>query len=113
MDLEAVRQLASDLDFSLVGITATVQQTPWEQPVESSVIWMGNVAEDVPVGNDYAKLGTRKLMALPRADFSKVPRKTLVTAPETVGAIPRKWQVDSVEDLTRTHFVVIVVPETP
>lgn len=111
MDLESTRKLVYDRAFDILGLTATIT-APYASPVASRAIWMRNLFEDQPVGRDYARLGPRRLMAIRRNGFSEIPRGTIVAVVEKLGAAATNWQVDGIEEVTRGHFVVVVVPET-
>ena len=111
MDLDPARQLLSDLDFGIGGHDATVT-LPFGGPVTARIKWGGNVIEDAPGGVEFNRRGPRRLMALQRSSFSEVPRGTTITAPERPGDEPSDWQVDGIEETTRTHFVVKVLPAT-
>jgi hypothetical protein len=111
VDLDALRSLVTDLNFEVLGIAATIT-FDLENPVASRIIWMRNLSEDVPIGKSYSALGARRVMAIKRNGFSEIPRGTIVTAPEKLGSAATDWQVDGTEEVTRSHFVVSVVPET-
>lgn len=111
MDLETIRQLVSDLGFSVAGIPATLQG-PWESPLEGRIVWLRNLEEDAPYGTQYAKVGARRRMAIQRDGVTNIPKGSIVTAPEEIGAEATDWQVDGTEEVTRTHFLVAVTPAT-
>jgi hypothetical protein len=112
VDLESVRQLLSDTDFSIAGVAATLRG-PWQNPVDTRVVWAGRLVEDSDYGEDYQRVGARRRMAIQKADgVLNIPRASRVTAPDHPGGEVKTWQVDGTLEATRTHFVVTVIPET-
>jgi len=111
VDLDALRGLVTDKSLNILGRAATVT-LPFENPVESRIHWMRNLDEDLPAGKSYSALGARRRMAIKRNGFSEIPRGTIIAAPHPIGGEMTDWQVDGIEEVTRAHFVVIVVPET-
>lgn len=111
MDLDGVRGLITDKSLEILGRAATVT-LPWQNPVESRIHWMRNLQEDSPAGKSYSALGARRVMAIKRNEFSEIPRGTIITAPDPLGSVATNWQVDGIEEVTGSHFVVVVIPET-
>lgn len=107
MDFGALRTLALDVNFSVHGVPATVTVEGLD-PVETRVIWMTPVSEDVPIGADYTRREPIRIAALTRLDVPNVPRGTVIVAPEKGGGEDVSWVVDGHDRQEADHNRVYV-----
>ncbi len=90
------------------GVAATVA-VPDGDPVETRILWQPPVTEEYPTGTEYRRATPRRRMAISLADVPKVPRGTVIIAPETTGGAEARWSVDETERVDGDHHRVIVV----
>ena len=109
MDLAAVRSLVREVNFSVHGVPALVT-IPDGPAVETSIIWLTPITEQVPGGTDLRRADPKRLMALRRDCIPTVPRGTRVEVTEHLQESPDLWTVDAVERVEPDHHRVIVVP---
>ena len=114
MDLGPLRTLALALNFNAHGVPATVTRPPPDgAPVVTSGIWLSRpVEEQLPVGTDFQRREPRRVMVLPRDVLSRVPRGSLITAPEQLGGVVKTWRVDEFDRTEADQWRVVVVPSS-
>lgn len=90
------------------GVDATVTP-PGAAAVSTRVIW--HAPNTVEVGDgDLQRREMRRVLTVPASDVAKLPRETLIKAPESKGQTVRDWKVDSSERLDYDHHRAFVVP---
>jgi hypothetical protein len=111
MELGALRELARDLNFEVLGVALTVAP-PNQVPVDTRGIWLAPVTGIYPLGTELHRREAPRVLALPRGVLPSVPRGTLITVPaaDPATALDAVWQVDGVDRAEADHHRVIVVP---
>src|SRR5690349_19175419 len=90
------------------GAAATVT-IPDGDPVETRIMWLPPITEDYPTGSDQRRAVPRRRMAIPLADVPRIPRGTIVLAPEVPGADDIRWAVDETDRVDGDHHRVVVM----
>jgi len=111
MDVGSLRSLVLSRNQAWHGVTATVTRpAPDDTPVSTTGIWspFSPQQDDQPVGTDFRRREPRRVMALPRADLTNVPRGTSVVAPESPGGTDKTWVVDGLERVEADTWRVIL-----
>lgn len=112
MDFSALRALATQINFSVLGITVLVTR-PDVETTETLGIWMTPVPEDRPIGPGFQRRDQRREMAIRRtAEIDTVPTGSVIEAPERSGDEAKRWKVDGV-DRTEADHVRVVLVEIP
>jgi hypothetical protein len=98
--------------FDAFGVPAVVTRpAPEETPVATTIVWFTPAMEDVPSGGGFGRRDTRLMLAVMRSEVPTLPRKTLIDAPERLGAPVRRWRVDAIDLDDVDEIRAIVVPE--
>jgi len=110
MDLGPLRTLALEINLAAHGVSATVTRpAPDDTPVSTTGIWYTQPLDETrPFGTDFQRREPRRVMALPRADLSTLPRGTTIVAPETIGGTDKTWVVDGLERVEADTWRAIV-----
>ncbi|MCP4200652.1 MAG: hypothetical protein GY769_01800 [bacterium] len=111
MDLGALRQLTTELNFDAHGVPATVTR-PDLDPVETKGIWARPLFEDQPIGAEFSQREPRRVMAFSRAEFPTIERATVVSAPEQMGGAAVDWQTDGIVATEGRYFLVKMIAKT-
>lgn len=91
------------------GVDATV--TPYGgDPVETRVFWLPSTTVESPSGEAFSRAEARRVLVIPVADVTEVPRLTLITCPEYPGGADQTWRVDQSEKVDYDHHRAIVIP---
>lgn len=94
------------------GVPATVTRpAPDGTPITTTAVWIDPSMLDVPASEDFQRREPRRLLALPVGAVPTVPRGTIVTAPETLGATSQDWRVDVLVASDLDFHRVLVLPE--
>lgn len=95
------------------GVAATVTRpAPDTTPIATTGIWLDEALEEErPYGTDFQRRDPRRLMAIPRADVSTLPRGTLIAAPELAGKVIRTWRVDGLAHVDPEWWQGVVTRE--
>jgi hypothetical protein len=112
-DIRPTIDVAMDA-FSL-GATVT---PPGGPAVEVRAFWLPSRPAEVPNGSEIRRVEPQRVLVLPlvglldglAVTLPAVPRGTIVSIPEFLGADVADWKVDSAERLDFDHFRAIVVP---
>jgi len=92
------------------GVPATVTRpAPDHEPIETSVIWVTPITDDVPGGMEFQRKERRRVLVLDRNAVPTVPRGTVIVAAERLGEVERTWRVDGLELEDADHHRVRVV----
>ena len=111
MAISELRTLVSEINLSAHGVAATVTRpAPDDTPVETTVIWL-TPKEDQPGGSDFARLDPQRVLAIPRADLSTMPRGTTIAAAEADGGATKTWARESLDRSIDPHFWYVMVKE--
>jgi hypothetical protein len=96
--------------FATFGVAATV--TPKDEgPIATSVIWISPIQDLLPADSAFARREGMPVMALRRDEVPRVPRGTVVLAPEQAGGEIVAWMVDGMERVETDHYRVFVLRE--
>lgn len=112
MDLSSLRTLSLSLVMAAHGVSATVTRpAPDSTPVSTTGLWLTTPQDEAqPYGVDISRRDPRRVLVLPRADLSSVPRGTSISAPEVLGGAAKTWRVDGIDQVQGDHWRVLVVP---
>lgn len=105
-------QLMREKQFELQprSVPATITP-PSADPIETRIIWLAPITNDVPAGFDHTYAEARRVVAIAKSDLSAVPLKTRIDAPEHPGDEIRIWRVDGIERYEPDHTRVMLIPE--
>lgn len=109
MGLDALGELALQVQFDVTGVPATIT-LPDSMVIQTSAIWLEQILVDVPVSGDFTRREARRVVALLKADVPSVPKDTRIDAAERDGGPVQAWRVDQPEGADPDHSRVIVVP---
>lgn len=78
------------------AVDATVTRpAPDDEPIETEgAIWLPLRTEDVPVGSEFTRRESLRVLSLPKADVPTVPTGTEILAQEVKGGPVLGWRVD-------------------
>lgn len=111
IDLTDLRELVRDVNFNVHGVPATVTRPyPDDTPIETSVIWLQPITNDVPVGVDFQRREPERVLGIRLDEVPTVPRGSVILAPERVGSVVSRWRVDALASLDADHGRYVVVP---
>lgn len=98
--------------FAALGVEATVT-VPGGDPVETTVIWLSPMTEEIPMGLDVHKVESVKVMELRKDQVPTAPNDTRIEAPEVAGGEIKTWRVDATvqEDRECRRVVVMEVAD--
>ncbi len=82
-----------------------------EASIDTSVIWLTPITEDMPSGGDFQRREPHRVLALRRDEVTTIPRGTVIEAAEVLGGAVQTWRVDGLERQEPDHHRVIVVLE--
>lgn len=101
--------------FATFGVPATVT-LPAETAIETTVVWPPPSTLEMPAPGEFSRREPQRVMALRRDEVPRVPRGTIILAPEQLGAEEQRWRVegpDQVEvDLVRVFVALDPEVET-
>jgi hypothetical protein len=93
------------------GLPATVTRpAPDDTPIETTVVWVAPLPEEMPVGGTFRRQEPRRIASLPLAEVPTVPRGTVIEAAEAEGLETQTWRVDGIERVEFDHTRAIVLP---
>jgi hypothetical protein len=94
-----------------LGVSATVRRpAPDDEPIETTVIWVGPLPMEVPISGEFQRQEPLRVLAIPLSDVPTVPSGTLIEAPEEKGLASQTWKVDGEARREYDHVRVVVVP---
>lgn len=108
VDFGALRTLASNTQFEVHGVDATVKVEGFDD-VETKVIWLPTTPEAVPGSVEFQTRAAFRVMAVRRNAVPRLPRFSVITAPERHGGEVKTWKVDGHERIEADHHRVIVI----
>jgi len=111
MDLGPLRTLALSLNLSAHGVPAVVTRpVPDEAPISTTGIWAPTEPQQdgQPVGTDFRRLDSRRVLALPRSDVPSLPRGTTIVAALHSGGAEKTWIVDGLDRVEADTWRAIV-----
>ena len=92
------------------GVPATVTRpAPDDTPIETVGIWMAPLTLDEPAGSAFARRETIRVFALSKATVPRLPRGTLIEAPESYGDTVMTWKVDGIDQADTDHIRALVI----
>jgi hypothetical protein len=115
MDMWPLRALALSINFSVLGVAATVTPPPPEDvAVETTGVWLPDLDESDPYGTQRRTRQPRRVMALQRTlALPSVVPGAIVVAPERTGDTPRTWRVEElIKPIAVDHLRVALLPAT-
>lgn len=107
--MEALRALARETSFSLLGVPATVSR-PGFPNIQTRIIWLTPMNDGVPTG-EFRRDEPRRAMAIRRDAVPEVPKGTVVAVAEPNRSSPVLWLVDSTAVVEAEHVRVFVIPQ--
>lgn len=96
--------------FATFGVPATVTP-PNETAIETTVVWPPPSTLEMPAPGEFSRREPQRVMALRRDEVPRLPRGTIVLAPETLGAEVQRWRVDGIDQVEVDLVRVIVVSD--
>jgi hypothetical protein len=97
-DLSAIRDIVLEVNRFAHGLDAVVTRpAPDDTEIETRIIWVTPLTEEMPFNTDLQRHAPRRVMALSFSDVSTLPRGTRIVAAEKAGGTERTWQVDGEE----------------
>lgn len=106
-----LRSLVRDLNFSIHGVAATIRRPPPYDAVETTVIWLPHLPQDVPSGASLRREEPFRVMAIRRDAVPVLPTKTKVEVAEHEDDAVTGWIVDGFERIEADHYRAIVIPD--
>jgi len=94
------------------GVPATVTRpAPDDVALPATLVWVSPEAAGVPIGDaPLTRTDPKRYAALTYAEVPTVPRGTVVSAAETLGAAVREWRVDGTTRVEFDHVIVVLLP---
>lgn len=83
---------------SAFGVSVTVRRSDESQSITTIGVWLPPVARTDLPGNQMGLAAPMRVMALPKADVSRLPAGSLIVAPPPEGGVSRTWQVERLLD---------------
>lgn len=112
MNLNGLRSLVREINFSTHGLDATVTRPyPDDTAIATRAIWLLPLTEDAVDGSELQRKEPRRLLALRRDEVPTVPRGTIVDVPEWGSDVGARWRVDGVDRIDPDHTRVVVVAD--
>jgi hypothetical protein len=91
------------------GLDALVTY-PGGATVETTAIWLPFDPLEAPVGGQFQRVESRKVIALSLVGAAQVPLDTVITVAEYEGATASDWKVQSHDRHDSHHQRVVVIP---
>jgi hypothetical protein len=114
MTFGPLRHLVLDLNLAVHGVDAVVTRpAPYDTPILARCMWMTPLTEDFPATTDFSRREPRRIAVFGRDDLPRLPKGTLILAPEQAGGTPVRWRTDGTDrvEADKVHVFVVRDPE--